>query len=501
MDGDVLPNWDFVGRCYDILKVDPFNIEAGSKMHMAFEFPKDKKTNELLLEYIPDKRFMRPQHTVYTPATGGATDTNTASFSSSYDFKSFTKQAGSVEASDPTGDLYSASLSVSYEHTREATESKNQVVTYTSYIVNSYKLEIGKAENAPDVSQDLINAVNQLSEGSDYKNFLKDFGTHYASRILFGGQAHQRIVIQEQDYSSFLEDGLDVEEQAAITFEIAKASEKGSSSEKLSKKFANATSSSTENINFTGGYPQQMFDMWASTVNDLPGPIQVELTPLYELLTKERFPNDAAIDTKRNALQKEIEEYLRNNGEDVEKAVLRYGDTVSLQLVGAGPQQRYLSGGDLRYAHTLTAPKSGTIGSNTTMQWVLVNAADPSLKDDVKVGDVVALRNVSTDKFLDAQAGSDDHYDEGDGLTADKASDTRQVNAQWQLALADDRKRIYNKMVDGDFVRFKSLWQDPDGGFGYLQGESDYRDPAQRVFSFGKPPGGTNWRISRLNGS
>lgn len=500
MDGDVLPNWDFVGRCYDILNVDPFNIEAGTKPCMAFDFPKDKKTHELKLEYIPDKRFMKPLHTVYTPATGGTSDTNTVSLSSSYDFKSFTKTGGSVSASDPTGDLYSASLSASYEQTRQATQSNNQVVTYASYTVNSYHLKVGEDDDAPDLSAGLMKAVNQLSQGSDYRKFVETFGTHYASNILFGGQAHQRIVLQEQDYSSFLEEGLDVEEQAAMTFDIAKVSQKGSSTDKRSKKFVSATRSSTENIVYTGGYPQQMFDMWSMSVKDMPGPIQVELRPIYELLTADRFPDDHAIDTKRKALQDATEEYLRNNGEDVQKAVLKYGDTVSLQLVGTGAQDRYLSGGDPHYTHTLPAPKSGTL--DTTMRWVLVKATDPDLKDEVKVGDIIALCNASTGKFLDAQAGSDgSHYYEGDGLTEDKASDPSQATAQWQLILADARTRIDNEMVDGDFVRFKSLWQDPDGEFGYLQGESDYRDPGQRVYSFGKPPGGTNWRVARLDGS
>jgi len=34
---DALKNWDFVGRGYDILRIDPLDIDAGAKFRMVFD--------------------------------------------------------------------------------------------------------------------------------------------------------------------------------------------------------------------------------------------------------------------------------------------------------------------------------------------------------------------------------------------------------------------------------------------------------------------------------
>jgi len=83
------------------------------------------------------------------------------------------------------------------------------------------------------------------------------------------------------------------------------------------------------------------------------------------------------------------------------------------------------------------------------------------------------------------------------GLTAANAASTGNPPARWKAALADIRART--DIVDGDRPRLRSQWQDSDGQFGFLMGESNPQDPAQRVYGFGKTAvrRGTIWRISR----
>jgi hypothetical protein len=62
-----------------------------------------------------------------------------------------------------------------------------------------------------------------------------------------------------------------------------------------------------------------------------------------------------------------------------------------------------------------------------------------------------------------------------------------------------DTSRPRTDLVDGDYVRFESQWQDEDGELGFLVGETDRNDPAQRVYAFGddQPPRASIWRLLR----
>src|SRR5215471_16144958 len=96
VDDKLLPNWDFVGRCYDVLKVDPLRIEAGTKFPMVFFFPEFNPESPDGFDPIKDRSAYKPTCTDHAPATGGSHESSTTSMSSTYDFQQFTKVAGSV---------------------------------------------------------------------------------------------------------------------------------------------------------------------------------------------------------------------------------------------------------------------------------------------------------------------------------------------------------------------------------------------------------------------
>jgi hypothetical protein len=468
--------------------VDPLDIEAGGKLVMAFQMDD--------FEDIEDGSYQKPTCTEHMPLAGGEQHSTTAALSSSYDFQRYNKISGSVTVSDPTGKLFNASLSSSYAQTRNDTESKKKVVTYTSQTVNVYRLAMRLDKGTVKVSARLATAVAGLTTTPTYKQFVADLGTHYGHEALFGGRISQRIVVEEADYSTFLEDGLDVQGEASATFEIAKGTVKGGVEDKRSRKFVNATKNSTEDIRWVGGQPQHLSDMWAMSVDKKPAPIQIELRPLYDLLTADFFPDDPQIATKQELLQNQIDAYIRSNGDDARKAILAYGDEVTLLLVAKGPE-RYLSAGNSTSARTSESSDPGAPGRDDSLRWIVVNADDPSKKGGINKGEIVALRSVSSGRYLDAQAGSDETYYKGDGLTAATGADTNVETTRWRVDLADDRLR--NEIVNRDYVRFQSQWRDPDQELGYLQGEANHLD-GQRVYSFGRssPPRGTIWVISRL---
>ena len=259
---DKLKNWDFIGRCYDVLKVDPLNIEKGAKGKMAF----------LLDEFneIADGSAQKLICTEHTPRSGGESKSNTVSMSSSHDFRTFNKLEASVTVSDPTGEMFSTSLSQSYEKTRNETESHEKVTTYATLTAPAYNLSLigdekdGRLVPAASpklkVSTDLASSVAGLptTSGTLYKQFVRDFGTHYAREVVFGGRVYQRLTVEEAKYSTFLEEGLNVTAEAKLTFEIA-AGVKGGLQDKRSDKFVNAIKNSTDSIVYPGGYTATKF--------------------------------------------------------------------------------------------------------------------------------------------------------------------------------------------------------------------------------------------------
>jgi hypothetical protein len=491
MFGDKLHNWDFIGRCYNVLTVDPIKIDHTATFKMAFQITEDD------FEPTPDGTAKKPTFTDYAPSTGGSVDSRTVSLSSAYDFQSFNKVARSVEVSDPTGSLFSSTLSTTFAQTREETESRSRVETYTQQVVNKYRLSMRVDDFLLQLSPDLVKAVSKLptTRTEKYRSFVETFGTHYARTVDFGGRVVQRLTVDEADYSKFLEEQIDVEAQARLTFNIAKAGGKIEGQDKRSDKFTRATKNSTDNIIYAGGTPQQFFDMWATTVAELPAPIRIVLCPLYELLVPRFLPDELEIGTKAQLLKEEIDDYMKSKGNDVRGAILQFGDQIVVRLQGDADREYYLSANTPKYVRTSQPSAPGNPGSDDFLNWIIVHADDPAKKGKVKVGDIIALRSVRTGHYLDAQAGTDEQYDAGDGLTAASAARTSDPPARWKVVLADRRDR--EEIVDGDQVRFRSQWQDAEGDHGFLMG--DPQDSAQRVFSFGKASEKRRsiWRISR----
>ena len=345
------------------------------------------------------------------------------------------------------------------------------------------------------VSKSLGAAVTKLPRetGRPYTEFLENFGTHYASEVTFGGRAYQRIRLKEVEYSDFLEEAINVGAEVKATFEIAKLKGTAGVQDKRSAKFVDTIKTTTDDMKFAGGTPSDgSFSGWARTVYDRPAPIKVTLKSVSDILPKEFFPDDGFIGDKQTIMKGEIDKYLRLNGKDTQKCVLHYGDQIFLSLVAKGPV-RCLSADSKTYARTSQLGREPNAAQS--LRWVIVHPDDPQRKDEVRMGGVVALQSASGG-YLDARAGTDANYAKGQGLAAANGAQPNAPPARWTVTLADDRKR--NEIADGDYLRLQTQWKNSDGYLGYLKGEADSRDPAQRVYSRGKLPApGTIWRISR----
>jgi hypothetical protein len=489
-----LKNFELVGGCYDMLYVDP--IDLSSK---AARYPNAFDIQDF--ENILGQPASKPVAMQYRADFGGGRERMVSELSSSYDFQTLLKREKSLSVSDPTGALFAATLSDSFESLRNQTRSQRSVLTYVSERVKRYWLRMA---DAAELSADLKNAFEQLPEaaGPAYTTFITTFGTHYLKEALYGGRVTQRVSVSTEDYVSLLEEGVSLGAQAGLTLDRVKSEASAKSQDKRSQKFTQARSLEVGSVVYVGGYPQEYLDMWAMQVPDQPMPIEAKFVPLYELLKPAFLPdaNRESLDKKHDVLQQATERYLASNGIDVQKSRLHFGDNVVLELEAPG-RRRAISSGAAAYARTVDRPDLSK-GLPQSLQWTLVDPSALDSKEEVKEGRDVALRSVATGKFLDAQAGSDAqlgseaNYWPGDGLTAAVAADATKTSTHWTLELPS--REDPRDPVDGDVVHIKSRWQGSQDSKGYLLGEPDVQNAGQRVYAFGDNQPGAIWMVRRV---
>ena len=482
-----LKNFEYVGQCYDVLLADPIDLNKGRTGVCAFSLT--------VFENIPDGTASKPVGTGYQADPGGAYDHRVLELSSVYDYKASMSQEGSLNVSDPTGAAFSASLSASFTHTRNDTEKNDSIVTYTSEKLTLWDLNILSGDKAPTLSAELQDALAALPtevSANSHDSFFSKFGTHYARRVVYGGRLTQRISVGRRDYESFLEEGVNVSANVEATFDIFKAGGKIAGQDTRSQSFKTARSVSVENITYVGGTaPQAQFDMWAMYVKDSPGPVSIDFEPLYGLLTPARFPTLVDVVKRNAALHQATDSYLSTNGHDCAHEALKSGDVIMLSaVVGDGNKC-------LRAEGTCTSVAMRASPPAPDFQWVVVNVTDPSSTERLQTNTPIALRNVASGAYLDAQSGSDDTYSAGDGLTAVNAKTPKADSAQWTAQLVSNQDR--SELVDGDYVQFRRRWLDADGKDGYLLQDAHADAQMAEVFSFGRSgQKGTVWRIDRV---
>ena len=482
-----LKNWDFVGRSYDILRIDPLDLDAGASFRMVFDL---KATDP-----VADQSALKPPEVLHIPDSGGSFDSNTKLIFSSYDLQSFLKIGVSFSISDPA-DLFSFSLSSSYENTTKEIGSNEKVLTFTKMIVQRYKLQLdeAKTQKLDKYFQELVDGLPDTSA-----TLINQFGTHYARTVFYGGQAHQKLIFKKEDYTSMEGNKINVKAEAKATFEVVKVGGSVETASNVSQEFRNKVENKHEQITYSGGTPSQNFDSWAASVKADPAPIKLDIVPISQLLSQKYFPNVKDIDQKRETLKKRIDEYILNNGRNPSQSLIRYGDEVEFILVAQG-RPRYLSHKEgVKYTFTEPQDEAVTGGHLPQYRFKIVPSNQNDLTKSVKANDLVTLQSIASKAYLDAKSGRDEQYSIGEGLTFANQNNPQQDSAKWKIVQANQVDR--QEVVDGDYLKLQTQWKNDDGEYGYLKGEPNFKEPKQRVFSFGKgrSDDGSYWSIVKVN--
>ncbi|MBD2494884.1 MAC/perforin domain-containing protein [Nostoc sp. FACHB-280] len=485
-----LKNWDLISRGYNILEIDPLHLVNSSGLRMVFDL---EATIPIL-----DGNGLKPPEVLHIFESSGLLNSTTTVIFSAYDIQKFLHQCINFGVSDPIGELFAYSRSNTYENISQETEYNEKVLIYTKVIINNYKLQLDntKPKKLNSYFQKLVAEVYHKSS-----LLIQEFGTHYAHTVFYGGQAYHQLAFTKEDYISMVGNHINVKTEAQGTFEILKVGNSIENAPNLHHKFREQIADQCSQITYNGGTSFHSFHDWAKSVKTAPVPIKLELVPIYHLLTKEYFPEDANIEQKQIYLKNEIDKYIINNGHNPSQSVIRYGDEIEMSIAAQG-QSRYLCHTDkVKYTKTESDSQCPSSNQLSKYRWKILSTKKEDINQPVRNNDLVVLQSQVTNFYLDAKSGKDETYFPGEGLTFANQDNPQVVSAKWKIEQMNLTER--REVVDGDYLRLQTQWQNDDGEYGYLKGETSLCTPEEqkeRVFSFGKGrhQSGCYWKVNKV---
>lgn len=430
---------EHLGRCYDVLDFDPFNINASGKIYNAIE---------AVGEGVPTREQGQYKVPVGVSATS-VFSTEVKQFESkiftSYDFQS--ELTKTIEANTGVAGLFEFSASTTFKEVTQTTESRERVFTYVIVFVQNHKvaLNLDWAKDHP-LSRDFTTAVARLplDGGNAYVDFVRKFGTHFLSRASLGGMAIQRVSTTVEKLMSSKQVRETFETEASIEIKKFKAGTKHSDIKDGREQREKNTELKWSEIIFRGGIgeTQQISSDWFQQLEERPALVARDTTleRLSRLLTPEFFHEDGDIGTKRKLLDQATTTYIVQRGGDVGGRI-HYGRPVKL-LTRIGNREVYFEPAhakdvshdamvDRLYPHS---PDSHPHAGARLAKVVLEAASEKRGPDDEILSTSNQLLNLQVEqaggKYLKQPSGSREGALSG---KLDFSSDPKSKTAQWSV--------------------------------------------------------------------
>jgi hypothetical protein len=160
-DPDKIPNIDYLGKCYDVVDMDPLNLGSSAKVENAIDI--DASGHEVVV--TRDGSYLIPKGVLHNAPFSMSYQSQSSVISSSYEFQQEFKQSVEVDAGVEGGFEFSGSSSLK-DIGRETETRKNSFVYSRAYQENHRVALDLLNPNAPlTVTAALRNAVGQLPLG------------------------------------------------------------------------------------------------------------------------------------------------------------------------------------------------------------------------------------------------------------------------------------------------------------------------------------------------
>jgi hypothetical protein len=317
-----IPNIDFLGKCYDVVAVNPLNLGGSSKNQNAV----DVDASGEKVQVTPDGSWTIPIGVNHTAPFSMSYESQSSVISSAYDFQQEFKKSVEVEAGVEGAFEFSGSASVT-DIERETQTRQNSFV-YSRAYQEDHQLALDLLnEKAPlSVTSPFRDAVDALdarpSEESDwidqYRSILSRFGTHFTKEIVLGGLAFQRTKGSSKTYLKSRSTEEDFKAKAGVEIEKVKLGLSGAAARTEADKVDAQFALERTMLEFRGGLgdPKEINSAWIESLRERPTIVKASLEPLGSLLISRLFPNEtqAILDIKRMRLELATRSWILEKG-------------------------------------------------------------------------------------------------------------------------------------------------------------------------------------------
>ncbi len=372
------PNIELLGACYDVAKLNPFNlcefIEQGGGLtdHSAIKFKR----------FVPvaDESFEVPACTGYMPQHSAKLAETSVMMASQYDFQHHF--GVSVDVGAGFAGIVAFSASAAYNEFKRKTGSHKQVQTHVEAKYEDCRINfLPDKKDDYDLDEYFLKSVSELEDNEEsYKDFIAKFGTHYSREIIYGGRMYQSIMMESSAIRNLVSTKMNIGASVMFTFGACTAHASTKVEEGDVKDLRDEHGCKVENVTWIGGTPNTDFNLWAKTISENPQAVQVSFTPLYELLTNEHFTNPN-IDKKREGLKAAVHKYLKSMETDFS---LEYGSTVAIESSYVSAIKLSADG-----MKVFMGPDYGEIGKEQKWRIIKLEEGKAIREGKVRIGDQV----------------------------------------------------------------------------------------------------------------
>ena len=204
---------------------------------------------------------------------------------------------------------------------------------------------------------------------------VKHYGTHCSTGGDIGGVLTSFASMSKEDYSKAKSESHDFKADAKGNIEGIDLSSKKSFSLDKSVKTKNGNVDISWSVYAAGGDNADSKGAWMDSITEFPGIVSIQLTGLWALLNKNKFPDIPNIDEISNQFKGHIEQYLKDN-ENTPKQ-LKSGSKVrlkNLSSIGEYPKG-YMTVEDYK-KDTDRAEARMRQGGQSECEWIIYKVND-----------------------------------------------------------------------------------------------------------------------------
>lgn len=461
---------EFLGKCYDLLTLDPLNLGGSAKTSNAVDTARGGGDT-----YEQGPYTVPAGLSLHSPFNTEA-KTFKSLVQNSYDFQN--EFSSTLEMNAGVEGFFEFSNSNSFKEITQASQSRKQVSTYAIVYVQNHvvALDLHSPGKLP-LDAAFAGAVTGLPAGGEtpaeqraYAEFIKRFGTHFTRRLSLGGMAYSRVSGLTTKVLASREREDEFKTSAKLEMDIFKSGVGLTEARKQLQKSDEENEVERGVVVFRGGIGSmhEIADDWFNGLQDRPAPIPMgtELARVSELLIAACFPADPAIARKRQSLDQAIDHYIVSSGGALD-GTIRYGDKVVLYTA---PFER---GAPLGYQLKLntTNPNGSPLymadmAKSTPNPVATMTIVDPQGRWGAagqQPHEVMAAKDAQVNFRVEGGNGSGPRYLSNQtfdrAVTWAKASfspNPNDANSLWSLCVAGDiasnGTRIARPLVSGDWI-------------------------------------------------